>query len=71
MSNKRIFFILLIAFSSSLIYAQKLPSKKKILQPMQLTNQYFMDKWTDPGKSIITTGSAQVISGQGRCIMKD
>jgi unsaturated rhamnogalacturonyl hydrolase len=54
MSFKRPFFILLIAFFPSLIFAQKLPSKKKILQPMQLTNQYFMDKWTDPGKSIIT-----------------
>lgn len=54
MSFKRPFFIVLIAFFPSLIFAQKLPSKKKILHPMQLTNQYFMDKWTDPGKSIIT-----------------
>lgn len=34
--------------------AQKLPSKKKILEPMRLTNSYFMKKWPDPGKSIIT-----------------
>lgn len=34
--------------------AQKLPSKKSILKSMQLTNQYFMNKWPDPGKSIIT-----------------
>lgn len=34
--------------------AQKLPSKKKILKPLRLTNAYFMNKWPDPGKSIIT-----------------
>lgn len=34
--------------------AQKLPSKKKILKTLRLTNQYFMDKWPDAGKSIIT-----------------
>ena len=36
------------------VRAQKLPSKKKILEPMQLANKYFMNKWPDPGKSIIT-----------------
>lgn len=34
--------------------SQSLPSKKKILKPMRLTNQYFMDKWPDAGKSIFT-----------------
>jgi rhamnogalacturonyl hydrolase YesR len=34
--------------------AQKLPDKKKTLAVMRLTNQYFMDKWPDAGKSIIT-----------------
>lgn len=34
--------------------AQKLPKKKKILATLRLTNQYFMDKWPDAGKSIIT-----------------
>jgi len=34
--------------------SQKLPAKKKILKTMRLTNQYFMDKWPDAGKSIFT-----------------
>jgi rhamnogalacturonyl hydrolase YesR len=34
--------------------AQKLPSKKKILKPLRLTNAYFMNKWPDAGKSIVT-----------------
>ena len=48
--------LLVTLFSSSFIqvYAQKLPSKKKILEPLRLANRYFMNKWPDPGKSIIT-----------------
>ncbi|WP_460761508.1 glycoside hydrolase family 88/105 protein [Niabella terrae] len=34
--------------------AQQLPSKKKLLKTMRLTNRYFMQKWPDPGKTIIT-----------------
>ena len=34
--------------------AQKPPDKKILLQHMQLANRYFMDKWTDPGKEIVT-----------------
>jgi unsaturated rhamnogalacturonyl hydrolase len=44
-------FIMLAAFES---FSQKLPSRKKILKTMQLTNRYFMNEWPDPGKSIIT-----------------
>lgn len=36
------------------LFAQKLPPKKQILDPMVLTNQYFMNKWADPGKPIMT-----------------
>ncbi len=43
-----------IIVTGSFAFAQKLPSKKNVLQTLRLTNQYFMDKWTDPGKSIIT-----------------
>jgi rhamnogalacturonyl hydrolase YesR len=50
---------LFVLFASLTVFimqveAQKLPSKKKILAPMQLANKYFMNKWPDPGKSIIT-----------------
>jgi len=34
--------------------AQKLPKKNQILQTMQLTNRYFMNKWPDAGKPIFT-----------------
>jgi unsaturated rhamnogalacturonyl hydrolase len=44
----------LFVLSIANVDAQKLPSKKKILKPMRLTNAYFMKKWPDAGKSIIT-----------------
>lgn len=34
--------------------AQNLPSKKEVMDKMVLTNAYFMQKWPDTGKSIIT-----------------
>ena len=51
---KRMVFYLLIVFCFANLQAQKLPSKKNILAALQLTNQYFMNKWPDPGKSIVT-----------------
>ena len=48
-------FLLIIPISAILISeAQSLPAKKDILAVMKLTNQYFMNKWPDPGKEIIT-----------------
>ncbi|PJJ59918.1 glycoside hydrolase family 88/105 protein [Hymenobacter chitinivorans] len=34
--------------------AQKLPKKEKVLKALTLTNDYFMQKWPDPGKDIMT-----------------
>jgi unsaturated rhamnogalacturonyl hydrolase len=34
--------------------AVHLPSQQKILSPLRLTNQYFMNKWPDAGKPIMT-----------------
>ena len=45
------FLLMMTAFESA---SQNLPSRKKIVRTMQLTNRYFMNKWPDPGKSIIT-----------------
>jgi len=39
---------------SAAMYAQKAPVKKEVLSAMQLTNQYFMNKWPDAGKPIVT-----------------
>jgi len=53
--RSKIFLILALVFiAGSNIAAQKVPSKKDILKTLRLTNLYFMNKWPDPGKSIIT-----------------
>ncbi len=48
--------LLLTGFLSLMMtaFSQSLPKRKKILKTMQLTNQYFMNKWPDAGKSIFT-----------------
>ena len=53
---KRSPVILLLAISITTVscYAQKLPAKKNVLETLRSTNAYFMNKWPDPGKSIIT-----------------
>ena len=51
--NKIASLLLFLVFGLQL-HAQKLPSKKKVLKSVRLANAYFMNKWPDPGKSIIT-----------------
>lgn len=51
---KKIFLLLLPALFSVAAFSQKMPSKKSVLKTLRLTNKYFMDKWPDAGKSIIT-----------------
>jgi unsaturated rhamnogalacturonyl hydrolase len=48
------FAILLLMGFVEPIFAQKLPKKKKTLEAMTLANAYFMQKWTDVGKPIVT-----------------
>lgn len=43
-----------LIFFTSMAQAQKLPSKKEIRDGMRRANAYFMQKWPDAGKSIIT-----------------
>lgn len=48
-------FIFIISISAVLNSgAQSLPAKKDVLAVMKFTNQYFMNKWPDPGKEIVT-----------------
>ncbi|HVG41061.1 MAG TPA: glycoside hydrolase family 88 protein [Chitinophagaceae bacterium] len=55
MLQKKLLLFLIVIFSSSVILsAQHLPGKKKILKPLRAANNYFMNKWPDAGKSIIT-----------------
>jgi unsaturated rhamnogalacturonyl hydrolase len=49
------FLILVLLFNTEgVVNAQKLPKKKDILAKMTLANAYFMKKWPDPTKTIIT-----------------
>ncbi len=48
------FSLLLIAMASMNASAQKLPKKADILAPLHLANNYFMNKWPDAGKTVIT-----------------
>jgi len=50
----RIVLILCTIMPSLFTRAQRLPEKKAITDVMALTNNYFMKKWPDPGKEIIT-----------------
>jgi len=49
----RIIIPVLIFIISQTISAQKLPSAIT-LESMLLANKYFMEKWPDPGKAIVT-----------------
>jgi unsaturated rhamnogalacturonyl hydrolase len=45
---------LIFSISAQLLFAQKLPNKKEVLKVLKSTNAYFMNKWPDAGKSIVT-----------------
>lgn len=51
---KRIIYSLLLLSFTVGSTAQKIPAKKKILKTLRVTNQYFMNKWPDAGKTIFT-----------------
>ena len=46
--------LLSMVFCSGMLFAQKLPDKKEIIKTLELTNAYFMNKWPDAGKVIMT-----------------
>ncbi len=49
--------VILFAFSWSVlmsVVSQTLPSKAEVLQKMELANNYFMTKWSDPTTNIVT-----------------
>ncbi|MDP3643551.1 MAG: glycoside hydrolase family 88 protein, partial [Bacteroidota bacterium] len=47
-----LFLVCVLAFGSA--NGQKLPAKKEVMDKMALANAYFIQKWPDTGKSIIT-----------------
>ena len=57
--NKRPLFsglatTMLLVFAFSSVKAQNLPGKEQIMEKLVLANGYFMKKWPDPGKEIVT-----------------
>jgi unsaturated rhamnogalacturonyl hydrolase len=46
--------VVLLAFLLASCSATRLPSRDKVIEPLRLTNQYFMNKWPDAGKPIFT-----------------
>lgn len=55
MKNNTLLIVFLLTFlmAGNNGLAQKLPNKKKALKAMELTNDYFMQKWPDPGAPIV------------------
>lgn len=51
---RKIAFWLCLSICFQHLYAQKIPTKKSVLKVLQSTNAYFMNKWPDAGKPIIT-----------------
>lgn len=49
-----IFALIMLGYTAS---GQELSAKEQIMETMRLTNRYFMDKWPDVGKRIVTTMS--------------
>jgi unsaturated rhamnogalacturonyl hydrolase len=54
LSKGLLLFIILFSPFLVQLQAQELPNKKEILTPLRLANQYFMNKWPDPGTPIVT-----------------
>lgn len=54
MKKKIVIALTLFGMGMQMSVAQKEPSKKQVLKSLVLTNAYFMNKWPDAGKSIVT-----------------
>ncbi|MFT4033010.1 MAG: glycoside hydrolase family 88 protein [Siphonobacter sp.] len=50
----RLRLVAILACIATQVFAQKLPKPADILAPMELANAYFMKKWPDTGKEIVT-----------------
>src|ERR1700761_6392704 len=46
--------LLTLLISATAIKATAQPNQQDVLQSMRLANGYFMTKWPDPGKEIVT-----------------
>lgn len=46
--------IMILLFQLNTVSAQNIPDKKQVLKTLESVNAYFMNKWPDPGKPIVT-----------------
>ncbi len=53
-TKNTVLFLALAIASASFTLARNLPAKKEVMDKMVLANAYFMNKWPDTGKTIIT-----------------
>ncbi len=53
-TNRTILLFSFLFFVFTGIFAQELPDRKDVLNHMVLANDYFMKKWPDTGKTIVT-----------------
>ena len=51
---KSILSVALLIIVLSPVFAQHLPDRNQVLKQLILTNDYFMKKWPDTGKTIVT-----------------
>lgn len=51
---KKLFLFMLLGCGSVASMAQDFTTKQEVVKQMRLANDYFMEKWPDPGKTIIT-----------------
>lgn len=51
--NRRLVLIVTALVLSTAVHAQPLPTKESVVQKMTLANDYFMQKWPDPGVPIV------------------
>lgn len=51
---KKLFLFMLLGCGSVASMAQNFTTKQEVVKQMRLANDYFMEKWPDPGKTIIT-----------------
>ena len=55
--TRRIMYFIIYMVIGLNLNAQELPDKENILDKMILANKYFMNKWPDAGKRIVTDRS--------------
>lgn len=51
---KKLFLFVFLGCASAFAMAQNFTTKEEVVQQLRIANDYFMHKWPDPGKTIVT-----------------